>query len=380
MNRRNVLKSAGVLTAGGLALGTVSGTAVETAVEEADQEELDYILQSDTLEQLRTDLGNVSLQTEKASYKSVNIMRESGKDTNWRVLNIPSNIGDVEILLSNGNLISLQVEPNRTGKNQLTEEDGLTIPDPSVEVYYSAVGAESELIRSLTEKEQEEITAVIGPQSGDVTAFTTSLQETYTLIKEEKQTKKSENTSVESFVTETIYDIDRQEMEIVAERERYIKDTPNGRELDVQWHKAYDRGQQMNGISPDKVVPCHADDGRITPDCGGGGGGGSNCDHEVDIGPIDRCVDLPDGTAEKVSYCAANFALCIGGVDTCTLAKVPCSASKIPGNPSFAGFVAACFIALTNLCGKELLQVLAGSHSCEVLIACLWEFGESLPI
>lgn len=379
MRRRNILKSAGALTAGGLALGTVGGKSVETTIENADQEELNLVLQSDTVEQLRADFGNISLQTETASHKSVKIKRESGEDTNWSVLTIPSNIGDIEILLSNGILISLQVEPNRTGKSLINQGNKFTIPDCSVEVYYSAVGAESELIRGLTEEERERITEIIGAQSGDVTAFTTSLQETYTVVEEEKQTNK--NMSEETTILEVIYDIDKEKMEVVAERERYVEATPNGREVDVQWYERYDEVHQTNGTySHPPVTPCGADDSRITPDCGGGGGGGGDCDHEVDIGPIDRCVDLPDGAAEKVTYCVANSTLCIVGIDTCFLAKIPCSASKIPGNPSFAGFVAACFIALTNLCGKELIQVLLTSHSCEVVVACLWEFGESLPI
>lgn len=174
-------------------------------------------------------------------------------------------------------------------------------------------------------------------------------------------------------------------MELLAEREGSIEQTPNGQEIQTRWKDGYrekDYPKSTDEVSSNQAMICGADGDTIRPNCGrgGGGGSGSDCDHDVTIGPIDRCVDLPDGRVEKVSYCVSNAILCIAGIDTCRLASIPCNASKIPGNPSFAGFITACLIALSNLCGKEILQILVTSHSCEVMVACLWEFGESLPI
>ena len=110
MKRRHILKSVSGLAASGITLGKVGGDILEVntnTVGNVDEEVLEVILESQTLEQLRSDFSYTVLETDAAEYKSVEIERETGETSGWRVLRIPSNIGNVQVLLSNGNILSL---------------------------------------------------------------------------------------------------------------------------------------------------------------------------------------------------------------------------------------------------------------------------------
>lgn len=87
MKRRHILKSVSGLAASGITLGKVGGDILEVktnTVGNVDEEVLEVILESQTLEQLRSDFSYTVLETDAAEYKSVEIERETGETSGWR--------------------------------------------------------------------------------------------------------------------------------------------------------------------------------------------------------------------------------------------------------------------------------------------------------
>jgi len=218
-------------------------------------------------------------------------------------------------------VVALMVDVNKNGKNQMRHGFGPEpLPDASVdEVTVMISDDQVEVIRSVTEKEREEIATALSKDSEDLFMYSSSLENGYTAVDCDAADKAKSELTPASLST--------------------------GEKINV-----YRVSQDRDAVVENRTET---------------------------FGQSSNQLVQTAGVGRDVAYCVTNSTSCILTIDTCLKCKIPCMASKIPGNPSFAGVVAVCLICISHTCGHELTAVLADEGgSCEAMLCCLSDFSQ----
>lgn len=317
MRRRDIIRSIG--TAG---IGSIGFASINVAsAEEAPRDLVAALRESTTVQRLRDEFLFVGLRTDQAEQVDITFERDgSDSPSGFRVVHIPSRIGEVSVMVMGEYVVSLMVDVNEHGKYQMAYGYGPEpLPDPSVDEVTVAVSDDRlEVIRGVTETERAEIGDTLSKDPDDLFVYSSSLEDGYTAVEAADATVSSA-AGPDAFST--------------------------GDEIEVYT------------VSEDRTT---------------------TIEHRTETfaEPAEQPVRTA-GTGDRVAECVANSALCLGTIDACLKCKIPCMASRIPGNPTFAGFVAACLICLSHTCGHELTAVLGDeAGSCETMLCCLSDFAQ----